>query len=95
MLAQRRRAGGIAGEVGGIASDLTGEQVQHRVGHRLTRHQCASGMTEIAELHRMADPVRTSPTPYHLHEIVRTEGVESFDRRVIGRRVEDRGALRR
>jgi len=43
----------------------------------------------------MADPVRTSPTPYHLHEIVRTEGVESFDRRVIGRRVEDRGALRR
>lgn len=66
----------------------------HGVGQRLIRQQPAARMAQIADPRRMTDPVRTSPAPRRLREIVGTGGGEPFDRRVIGRQIGDYSALR-
>lgn len=94
VFAQRRGAHGIAGEVVGRAPDLLGEQLEYGVGHRLTHQQPAAGMTQVAKLHRVADPVGPAPTSRHLRQIIGTERVEPFNRRAISGRIEDGSALR-
>lgn len=94
MLAQRRRASRIVGEVVGSAIDLVGEQLQHGGRHRLTRQQRTPRMAQVAELHRLSEPVRSAPAPRHLSDVFGAERIEPFDRSSVGRRIEDRAALR-
>lgn len=89
MFAQRRGASGIVGEVVGHAPDLVGEQREYGVGHRFARQQPAAGMTQVAELHRIAGPVSPAPASRHLRQIVGTERVEPFERRAMGGQIED------
>src|SRR3546814_16950108 len=51
-------------------------------------------MTQVAKLHRVADPVGPAPTSRHLRQIIGTERVEPFNRRAISGRIEDGSALR-
>jgi hypothetical protein len=51
----------IIGEVLGTATDLVGEQRQHGGRHRFTRQQASSQVAEVAELHRISEPLRPAP----------------------------------
>ena len=95
MLAQRRRTGRIVGEVVDPATDLVGEQRQHEGGHCFTRQQRTPRMTQVAELHGIAEPVRSAPTTRYLREVIGAESEEPLDRRAVRRRIEDHSALRR
>lgn len=94
MLAQRRRACGIIGKVLNPATDLVGKQRQHSCGHRLIGQQTSSRMAQVAELQRIAEPVRPAPATGYLRQVIGTERIKPFDRCSIGSRIEDRATLR-
>ena len=93
MLAQRRFARGIGGELVGFTADLTREQSIQRGRWTFTGRERPAWPPQITELDGIAETIGTATAAQHLGEVVWSQCVEALDRGKVSRRVEQRGAL--
>ena len=93
MFAQRRVACRIVAKGVRLAAGLRGKDGEHCSRGHLAGFECPAGMTEIAELDRVAETVGSASPPEHLDQILGAKRVQPLYRSGVRRWIEQRGAL--